>query len=121
MPDEKHFLCSQLVRVSTGRAAEVGNLEEISAAHCVVAVQHGLPAGTHVMMQCLECPAGKHACIECVFRGHVECTESNPEMGCLMEVAFEQSEWSERKWKPLHMVELKRAENSDLTSKTGRG
>jgi hypothetical protein len=105
MQNQDSFLCSQLVRVSAGHGAQIGNLEEISATRCVVVLPYGLPVGTPVRMQCLESPAGTHSS-ECVIRGHVECTEANSELGCLLEVEFEKRPWNEKKWKPAHMLPL---------------
>ncbi|HVC46789.1 MAG TPA: hypothetical protein VND90_06050 [Terracidiphilus sp.] len=106
MQDQDYFLCSQLVRVSAGRGAQIGNLEEISATRCVVALQHGLPVGTQIRMQCLDCPAAGQMCTECVFRGRVECTEGNSDLGYLLEVKFERRPWNQKKWKPAHMLPL---------------
>jgi hypothetical protein len=106
MQDEEHFLCSQLVKVSGRHGAEIGNLEEISATHCTLVLEHGLPVGTPVKMQCLEGSTGQGANTESVIRGHVECSRRDPEQGYLLEVEFEKRPWNEKKWKPAHMLPL---------------
>lgn len=106
MRDEAHFLCSQLVKVSARHGAEIGNLEEISATHCTLAMEHGLPVGTEVRMQGLNGLADEGISAESVLRGHVECSTQNPVQGYLLEVAIEKRPWNERRWKPAHMLSL---------------
>jgi hypothetical protein len=106
MQDEERFLCSELVKVSGRHGAEIGNLEEISATHCTLVLEHGLPVGSPVKMQCLEGSAGLGADTESVIRGHVECSRCDPEQGYLLEVEFEKRPWNEKKWKPAHLLPL---------------
>ena len=111
MQDSKLFLCAQLVRVSAGRSAEVGQLEEISEHRCVLAVPGEIPLGTTVRMQCLECTGGNRSCTKCVFRGHVEYAETDATLGCLLEVQFDGRRWKKDRWKPEHLLPLPPAAN----------
>ncbi|HUX43422.1 MAG TPA: hypothetical protein VMV57_01610 [Terracidiphilus sp.] len=104
MQDSKLFLCAQLVRVIAGRSAEVGQLEQISEHRCVLSVPGGVPVGTTVRMQCLECPAGKRSCRECIFRGRVEYAETDATLGCLLEVEFDGRRWKKDRWQPEHLI-----------------
>ncbi|HEU5458239.1 MAG TPA: hypothetical protein VFU68_06445 [Terracidiphilus sp.] len=106
MQDEAHFLCSQLVKVSARHRAEIGNLEEISPTHCTLAMEHGLPVGTEIRMQCLDGGPGMGAGTPSVIRGHVECSRQDPVQGYLLEVAIEKRPWNEKRWKPAHMLPL---------------
>lgn len=106
MHNESHFLCSQLVKVSARHGAEIGNLEEISATHCTLVMEHGLPVGTEIRMQSLDGGPGPGVGLPSVIRGHVELSRQDPVQGYLLEVAIEKRPWNERRWKPAHMLPL---------------
>lgn len=106
MPDEL-FLCSQLMKVSANRTVTIGNLEDICATRCSVAVEEPPPIGARVMIRCLECPLGKKSCTECRFRGLVRSHENDPVLGSLMQVEFEGRIWSAEEWHPEHLTKVK--------------
>ncbi len=108
MPDDELFLCSELVRLSAGRTAIVGNLELISSQGCTVTVDMPMPIGSEVRMRCLECPLGKKSCTECVFRGRVKSSEDDPVLGCLMQVEFAGKTWSAEQWHPRHLTDVRK-------------
>ncbi|HEU5350979.1 MAG TPA: hypothetical protein VFU55_05240 [Terracidiphilus sp.] len=112
MQNDEHFLCSQLVRVSGRHGAEIGNLEEISPTHCTVVLEHALPVGTPIRMQCLEGATDKGGGTESVMRGHVQGAKADPELGYLLDVEFERRPWNEKRWKPAHMLPLNTTKDS---------
>ncbi len=68
MPNDELFLCSQLMKVSASRTVTVGNLEDICATSCTVAIEVSPPVGTQVTIRCIECPLGKRSCTDCRWR-----------------------------------------------------
>jgi hypothetical protein len=106
VPEDK-FLCSELVKVSAGGIAEIGNLELISPQGCVVTIAAAPPIGARVGIRCVECPLGKKTCTECRFRGRVRGLETDPVLGCLLHVEFEGRTWSLDEWQPRHLTNIR--------------
>ena len=106
MPTGKLFLCSQLMRVSTGRGSTIGNLEDIRPDKCTVSVEALPPIGAKITMQCIECPLGKKSCTDCRFTGRVQCHENDPVLGYSMQVEFEGRMWSALQWHPQHLTDI---------------
>jgi hypothetical protein len=107
MQHEDFFLCSELVRVSAGRTAAIGNLEEISPDGCVVTLDGPVSAGTKVRMRCVECPQGKRNCTECRFRGTVQDQQPVSPLGWVTRIEIEGRMWSEEEWRPRHLTNPK--------------
>jgi hypothetical protein len=107
MPDSELFLCSQLIRVSTGRTRSIGNLEEIYPDGCTITIEvPPPPIGTQVRMQCIACPQSKKSC-DCRLKGRVRCHENDPVLGCIIQVEFEGRSWSPEEWHPQHLTNIK--------------
>jgi hypothetical protein len=106
MQDEL-FLCSQLMKVSSNRAVAIGNLEDICATGCTVAIEGPPPIGAQVTIRCMECPLAKKGCTDCRFTGWVRSHENDPVLGCLMRVEFEGRMWSSEEWRPEHLTKIK--------------
>jgi hypothetical protein len=104
MRKDESFLCSELVKVSTGASAEIANLEQINTSSCEVKMQEPLPVGTPVKMQCLECPQHKECCNDCIYFGRVRSHKVDPVLGSSIEVDFEGRNWSAKEWKPRHLL-----------------
>ena len=106
MPESDQYLCADLIRISAGETAEIGNLELISAKGCTVTVPKPVPLGTFVVIQCVECPQGKQECIGCKFEGHVRAHDNDEALGCSLHVEFESRDWSASEWKPRHLTDF---------------
>jgi hypothetical protein len=106
MLQSEFYLCSELVRISTGGKVNVGNLEAIAPNGCTVTLESELPAGTVVRIRCMVCPLGKKSCTECRFKGRVRCQENDPALGQLTQVDFEGRTWSAAEWHPRHLTNL---------------
>jgi hypothetical protein len=106
MQENQVYLCSELVRISTGRNAAVGNLESITPKGCTLSMPQGPPVGTPIRMQCLECPQGKKSCTECVFRGRVARCTSDVPLGSTVDVHFDGCIWSPQRWHPRHLTDI---------------
>jgi hypothetical protein len=107
MQDSRLFLCSQLMQVSASRTVTIGNLEDICATRCTVAIEVPPPIGAQVTIRCLECPLGKKGCTDCRFRGWVRSHENDPALGCLIQVEFNGRVWSAEEWHPEHLTKIK--------------
>ena len=108
MQDVELFLCSQLMTVTTRGAVSAGNLEDIGAHRCTLAIETPPPVGAQVTLRCIECPLGKKSCTACRFKGRVRCHENDPVLGCLIQVEFEGRKWSREAWHPQHLTRIKR-------------
>ena len=106
MQDRDLFLCSQLMKVSASQTTTVGNLEDICATTCTVAVEVPPPIGAQVSIRCIGCPLGKKPCTDCRFRGSVRSHENDPVLGCLMQIEFEGRMWSAEEWHPEHLTKI---------------
>jgi hypothetical protein len=106
MQDGEVFLCSQLMKVSTSRTVTIGNLEDICATKCTVAIEAPPQVGLQVTIRCIECPVGKKGCTDCRFRGWVRSHENDPVIGCFMQVEFEGRIWSPKEWHPQHLTKI---------------
>jgi len=104
MPNDKLYLCSDLVAVSSASFKEVAQLEMIGPETCCVIMQSPLPVGTRMEMQCLECPRGEESCTRCRFAGHVRENHADPLLGASMRVDFEGRGWSAEEWRPRHLT-----------------
>ena len=112
--NDESFFCSDIIKVSTGNAAEIANpkianskianLEQINPNGCEVTMQDALPVGTPVKMQCLECPQNKPCCSDCVFFGVVRSNQTDQVLGNSMAVDFEGRKWSKKEWRPRHLM-----------------
>jgi len=108
MQEGEFFLCSELMEVSAGPETLICNLEQISPAGCVVALDASLPVGTGVQLRCLSCPRRKRSCIGCRFKGRVRSEQRDPLLGCLTQIEFDGRIWSEKEWRPGHLTNIKR-------------
>jgi hypothetical protein len=101
------FFCSQLMKVSQGRKASIGNMETIRSDACTITMDVPLSVGTQVTIRCLGCGKGKKSCTDCKFKGRVRSHEDDPGLGFLIQIEFEGSIWSPEKWHPEHLTEMK--------------
>lgn len=106
MRNNESFLCSELIRISTGRHVEIGNLEQISAQGCTISTDAVIPAGHEIRMRCLTCPLGKKSCTECRFKGRVQSHDNDPVLGCSIYVEFYGRNWSAEEWRPRHLTNI---------------
>jgi hypothetical protein len=100
------YLCADLIRISTGETAEIGNLEVISAKGCTLTVQEPVPVGTAVNLQCVDCRQGKGECTACRFTGHVRSRQDHGLAGCLLNVEFDRRDWLAAEWLPRHLTSV---------------
>ena len=107
VPENKLFLCSELIRISAGGGSKIGNLEIIGPDGCTVTVDTLIAAGSEVRMHCVECPLGKRSCRECRFRGRVKSAQEDSVLGCFVHIEFEGRSWSAEEWRPRHLTSLK--------------
>jgi hypothetical protein len=106
MEDHGLFLCSHLMKVSGGRTERIGTLEEIYSDGCAIRIEVPLPIGTQISIRCIECPNGDQSCIDCKFNGRVQSQESDPLLGCLVQVEFAGRIWSAEQWRPEHLTKI---------------
>lgn len=102
----EQFLCSEMVRLTTGRKEKVGNLEKISTNGCTVTMDAAPSVGTQVRMRCLVCPLGRKTCKGCKFNGRVRSKEKDPVLGCIVDVDFQGRTWSAEEWHPRHLTNI---------------
>jgi hypothetical protein len=107
------YLCSELVSIATrntGRDSQAiaGNLEAIGERSVLVLTQVPLRRGTEIRID-----ANPH-----VLKGIVKQCSFEAPLGCYVEVSLEpESRWSERWFRPKHLVALEVAKPEENSSK----
>jgi hypothetical protein len=104
MPENQTHFCSELIQLTTGDSRQIANLDAIGPEGCTVFASQPLPEGTHVRLQCFECPAGIRNCASCRIRGKVMAGRAVTPLGIQLEVCFDESPWSPERWKPRHLT-----------------
>jgi hypothetical protein len=112
MESEDLYLCSDLIRITADAAEQIGNLESIAPGGCTVSAPVSIAVGRRVAMQCVECPQGKSACLECQFGGVVRSVEEAGALGCAVKIEFRDRIWSPREWTPRHLGKFPLEQNS---------